>query len=173
MQDGPDTYCFTGKQLRAMAQLMRRVGLVLWQQALLFPTHITKLGTLRLDDLSSPADGPEVRGLAAVAAVLPSHRQRISGSLPRGRERRALIRLKPSRCAPQHDVEHWRRILRRLHCREEQLHKIVAGHQRYIARMAPVLEERAGERLWARVGARERFPAPAGCLLAGRRPSSG
>ena len=37
MQCGPETYCFSGKQLRALAHLMRRVGLVLWQQALLFP----------------------------------------------------------------------------------------------------------------------------------------
>ena len=37
MQCGSETYCFTGKQLRALAHLMRRVGLVLWQQALLFP----------------------------------------------------------------------------------------------------------------------------------------
>lgn len=50
MHDGADTYCFTGKQLRSLASLMRRVGLVLWQQALLFPQHITKLGMLRLDD---------------------------------------------------------------------------------------------------------------------------
>ena len=116
---GPDAYCFTGKQLRALAHLMKRVGLIIWQQvgapgrrlpagaghagqrrrparwgcawsegsaggararcrslaahrlapltrpspapppvpsrparpqALLFPQHITKLGTLRLDD---------------------------------------------------------------------------------------------------------------------------
>lgn len=50
VQDGPDLYRFTGKQLRALAHLMRRVGLMLWQQALLFPQHITKLGCLRLDD---------------------------------------------------------------------------------------------------------------------------
>lgn len=37
VQCGPETYCFSGKQLRALAHLMRRVGLVLWQQALLFP----------------------------------------------------------------------------------------------------------------------------------------
>lgn len=50
VQEGPDKYRFTGKQLRQLAHLMRRVGLMLWQQALLFPQHITKLGTLRLDD---------------------------------------------------------------------------------------------------------------------------
>ena len=37
VQCGPEIYCFSGKQLRALAHLMRRVGLVLWQQALLFP----------------------------------------------------------------------------------------------------------------------------------------
>ncbi|PRW58056.1 mTERF domain-containing mitochondrial isoform A [Chlorella sorokiniana] len=99
VQSGPETYCFTGKQLRALAHLMRRVGLVLWQQALLFPQHITKLGTVRLDD--------------------PNNLH-----------------------VEEQNVERWRGILRRLHCREEQLHKIVAGHQRYISRMRPVLEER-------------------------------
>lgn len=48
----------------------------------------------------------------------------------------------------QQNVEHWRGILRRLYCREEQLRKIVAGHQRYIARMRPVLQERRGARLF-------------------------
>lgn len=50
VEDGPCSYRFTGHQLRALANLMRRVGLMLWQQALLFPSHITKLGTLRLDE---------------------------------------------------------------------------------------------------------------------------
>lgn len=99
VQDGPDLYRFTGKQLRTLAHLMRRVGLMLWQQALLFPQHITKLGCLRLDD--------------------PNNLH-----------------------VEQQNEEHWRAILRRLHCRPEQLHKIVAGHQRYMARMQPVLEER-------------------------------
>lgn len=51
--------------------------------------------------------------------------------------------LPPPSCLQQ-NVEHWRGILRRLYCREEQLRKIVAGHQRYISRMRPVLEERKG-----------------------------
>ncbi|KAL4419596.1 hypothetical protein ABPG77_004845 [Micractinium sp. CCAP 211/92] len=78
---------------------MRRVGLMLWQQALLFPQHITKLGIVRLDDLNN------------------LHME-------------------------EQDPEHWRGILRRLHCRPEQLRKIVTVHQRYMARMRPVLEER-------------------------------
>ena len=47
MQSGLDTYCFTGKQLRHLAHLMRRVGLVLWQQALLFP-QVRRQGLLWL-----------------------------------------------------------------------------------------------------------------------------
>jgi hypothetical protein len=57
VEHGPFLYRFTGQQLRALASLMRRTGLMLWQQALLFPSHITKLGTLRLDDPSNPAVG--------------------------------------------------------------------------------------------------------------------
>ncbi|EFN55618.1 hypothetical protein CHLNCDRAFT_52245 [Chlorella variabilis] len=103
VQDGPHLYRFTGQQLRSLASLMRRVGLMLWQQALLFPQHISKLGTLRLDE---------------------------PGKLR----------------VEEQDPEHWRAILRRLHCRPEQLRKIVAGHQRYLDRMRPAFASAASYR---------------------------
>ena len=172
---------------------------MLWQQALLFPQHISKLGTLRLDEpgklrveevgagkggmLPVVKRGPRdllpvlcafecvcacVRACACVLCVclcvLQGREGREGGRRGAADRTPRRVQAPALRCGPslpgpmppcplparatlpalQQDPEHWRAILRRLHCRPEQLRKIVAGHQRYLDRMRPVMEERQG-----------------------------